>query len=266
MAQLVESTRGLFTKEIPPDRLAYEVKQFVGQNVTRVNRVVVLASDEAGDMAFEHLRLWLNKAQKLRLGHRIGPSYSDSLRMLGEPSRRQTLLRSVEASFARYGDDLVTKVEVVVGRGLSLGWEPGRVALELTGTEGPLEGQALWKALRISNTELMRQYNLSGLEAIRRAAKVRPTLLKRLVEHVNDDGEPTDDKVGKDSIRLHGQVRTIDGMFSDSLSGQLFSIPPGRPNDRSVLTPWDALWGFPPLVDPEGASVIRSFVPGQDIT
>jgi hypothetical protein len=66
-------------------------------------------------------------------------------------------------------------------------------------------------------------------------------MLKRLVSTF-------DSKTGRDSIRVHGQVRPVRDPFFDG--NRYYQAPPNRPNDREVLVPHRAEWGerVPPLV------------------
>jgi hypothetical protein len=81
--------------------------------------------------------------------------------------------------------------------------------------------------------------------------------MQQWVEMVGEDGQPYDDRVGVDSLAMHGQVADVDEEFtmpakapngqpvSDSLVEESWEFPPNRPNDRAVLAPWRQEWGVP---------------------
>jgi hypothetical protein len=66
-------------------------------------------------------------------------------------------------------------------------------------------------------------------------------MLKRLVSTF-------DSKTGRDSIRVHGQVRPVREMFFDGT--RYYMAPPNRPYDRELLVPHRPEWGerLPALV------------------
>jgi hypothetical protein len=79
-------------------------------------------------------------------------------------------------------------------------------------------------------------------------------LMMRWTEHVDDeDGEPLDNRVGEDSIYMHGQLARPGGIFRmppdadvhESLLEGAWFHPPNRANDRGVLAPWRSHWGIP---------------------
>lgn len=103
-----------------------------------------------------------------------------------------------------------------------------------------------WQAERIVRTECSWAYNSSTADSLKEAAQDVPELRQRWVEHCDDEsGQPNDDRVGEDSIALHGQVVATGKPFHAPPwitwpKGQekVFYFPPSRPNDRACLFPW----------------------------
>lgn len=97
-------------------------------------------------------------------------------------------------------------------------------------------------------------FNGAHHAAIQEAAVELPDLQMRWSEHVDDaTGQPFDDRVGADSLALHGQVAPPGGFFtmpvdpdvSPTLWGRSWMFPPNRANDRAALAPWRPTWGIP---------------------
>lgn len=101
-------------------------------------------------------------------------------------------------------------------------------------------------------------YARGATEGIVAQAQAMPDLRQRWCEHVADDsGAPLDDRVGVDSLAMHGQVVPPGGLFtqppeapdgqevSDSLVLQTWPHPPNRPNDRAVVQAWRPHWKVP---------------------
>jgi hypothetical protein len=111
-----------------------------------------------------------------------------------------------------------------------------------------------WKVERVARTETSRAFNAAQDEGIKELADELPGLTSRWTEYVDDlTGEPLDDRVGDDSLVLHGQLQGEDGLFimpDDPLApvamiGMTWEAPPNRPNCRAVLLPWMPDWGIP---------------------
>lgn len=161
--------------------------------------------------------------------------------------RASSMMEAIEGSMARYGASLVQKMEQSMAHSL----------LTSVSTDEAIEGvrevagNQFWEAERIVRTEQSYAFNSTHADGIEEVAKLDDEIWSRWVEYVSDDGVPLDDRVGADSIALHGQVTRPGGLFtmpddpdvSDSLIGQSWYFPPDRPNDRSVLTAWRRDWG-----------------------
>jgi hypothetical protein len=112
------------------------------------------------------------------------------------------------------------------------------------------------------NTEMAYAYNATHRDGILECAEEVPEMMQQWLEFCDESGEPLDDRVGVDSIAMHGQVAPAGGMFYmprtapfpnakgetevyHKLVGMSWEFPPNRPNDRSVLSPWMKDWGVP---------------------
>lgn len=111
-----------------------------------------------------------------------------------------------------------------------------------------------WRVERTLRTETSFAFNQAQVASIRALEDEYPDVMQRWTEMVNDlSGEPMDNRVGQDSLVLHGQVARVGNSFvmpSDprapaSMIGSEWLHPPNRPNDRAVLMPWRRGWGIP---------------------
>lgn len=168
--------------------------------------------------------------------------------------KTSSLLRVHERSMARYGTSLVRRFESALGTSLGQG-ESQTQAIDRISDLG---GMAWYGAERIVRTEMSFAASASAREAAdEQAEELDGDMWSRWTEHVNDAGAPLDERVGVDSMAMHGQVASPGGMFtqppmspsgrlvSESLIGEQWACPPNRPNDRAVLVPWRASWGIP---------------------
>jgi hypothetical protein len=140
-------------------------------------------------------------------------------------------------------------------RGLRASFEKLTDPRHLVSLSGELMDQQAWRIERLVRTETSYAYNLAQAAAL----KAFPTepgsmLWGRWTERVDDlSGKPLDKRVAEDSLVLHGQVARPGGVFtmpadsrvSSRLAGKSWAHPPNRPNDRSVLLPWQRHWGVP---------------------
>jgi len=161
--------------------------------------------------------------------------------------RRTSLLRMHEGSMARYGGRLVGDMEDQMAVSVTMGETIGDAVDRIQ----QVAQNEWWQAERIARTETLWAYNATHADGIKEVATRMPQLMMRWTEHVSDDGAPLDDRVGEDSIVMHGQVAPPGGLFtmppdpraSQSLWYKSWDHPPNRPNDRAVLVPWNSTWG-----------------------
>ncbi len=108
--------------------------------------------------------------------------------------------------------------------------------------------------VRLSRNEASAAFNQARADGIRVLARDDRRIMKRWTEMVDDvTGRPMDNRVGIDSIVLHGQVQPSGNAFKmppdprapAKMRGKEWAHPPNRPNDRAILLPWMPEWGIP---------------------
>jgi hypothetical protein len=104
-----------------------------------------------------------------------------------------------------------------------------------------------WRMERIARTQGNLAYNKAAQALAARARERKPKVMLRWTELVDDaTGAPLDNRVGVDSLIMHGQLAAPGAVFvmppvaraPAYLLGKAWSSPPNRPNDRAVLVPW----------------------------
>jgi hypothetical protein len=172
--------------------------------------------------------------------------------------RASTLLRANQTSFSRYGVNVVEKVE----KQMAVSMLKGETPSDVVDTIAETIGGEWWQGDRIVRTEMAYAYNSTHRDGIAESAEDMPGLMMRWEEHCDDGGSPLDDRVGVDSIAMHGQVAKPGDLFimpatapfpdekgrtavPEALVGRSWSFPPNRPHDRAVISPWMADWGVP---------------------
>lgn len=175
-----------------------------------------------------------------------------------------SVLQLHETSMARYGASVVQSFEQQIAAGLATG-EPQHQIIDRVQRTADLRWSG---AERIVRTELSGAYNgTARAVADSQAAELGGDMWTQWSEHV-EGGVKLDDRVGVDSLAMHGQVAPPGGVFvqpptapsggkevSASLVGEEWTHPPNRPNDRAVLVPWRQHWGLPGWVWREGRRV-----------
>jgi len=145
---------------------------------------------------------------------------------------------------------IASDIQDVIRRGIVREHTVGET---LGNVDAMLEG-SWWRIDRIARTESSYAYSSVADEGVKALAKESPDIGKRWVEHVSDTtGAPLDNRVALDSIVMHGQVTTANGVFTmpnddrvdARMWGMSWDFPPNRPNDRSVLEVFSPRWGVP---------------------
>lgn len=163
--------------------------------------------------------------------------------------RRSSLLRQHETSMRNYGTKLIGAMETDTAQGLLNGETNDQVISRIEKTAG----NEWWQSERIVRTETAYALNATHADGLAAAAQELSDLEMRWCEHVSDaTDEPLDNRVGEDSVILHGQVARPGSLFvmppgadvGRSLAGGTWPFPPNRPNDRAVLAPWRPGWGI----------------------
>lgn len=163
-------------------------------------------------------------------------------------------LAEVERLRSESARGVSAEISAQTWRGLRASFEKQVDPRHLIVLAGELMDQQSWRVERLVRTETSYAYNLAQAAAL----KAYPTepgelLWGRWTERVDDlSGKPLDKKVAEDSLVLHGQVARPGGVFTmpddpraGKLAGRSWAHPPNRPNDRSVLLPWQRHWGVP---------------------
>lgn len=119
-----------------------------------------------------------------------------------------------------------------------------------------------WRVASIAKTEASLAYNAAQSDGIAALAEEVPDLMMQWIEHVDlETLAPLDDRVGKDSIALHGQVKMPHSRFHmpDSgpkyFRGDSWDFPPNRPHDRAIIVPWKKDWGTKAWIYRNGSKV-----------
>lgn len=216
---------------------------------------------ELGDLSLEAqkeslrgLASGLTKLEKDFVGSEVTLPIEEAARFRGVIDKRRTsLLKMHKDSMARYGARAVTDMEDA----LSVSLISGETPLEAVERVREVIDVEWWQAERIVRTETAWAYNATHRDGIVESAEELPGLMMQWNEYVDEQGNPQDNRVGVDSLAMHGQVTDVDGEFimppkapdgtpvSPSLVGESWEFPPNRPNDRAVLVPWRAEWGVP---------------------
>jgi len=173
--------------------------------------------------------------------------------------KRDTLLRMHETSMAKYTAENVGKMEEAMGVSLASG-DTMEDVINRVVDAGAGEW---WRGERIVRTELSYASNATAAAGILDAAGDLPGMMMRWSEHCDDESyAPLDDRVGVDSIAMHGQIARAGGEFfmpdtapapdmkgrtevPAGLVGLSWEFPPNRPNDRAVIQAWRKEWGVP---------------------
>lgn len=181
------------------------------------------------------------------------------LRLRNEQNAAAMMVRNVEAAESALAMSLVT--------GETLGEATERVM--------DVMDEQWWQAERVVRTETMTAFAATQADGVKAAADELPDLMLRWCEHVDDAGNPLDDRVDDDSLVMHGQVAPAGGMFvwpddfADVVGGdpkrvkrlERFrgwrGLPVLRPNGREALQPWRPHWGVPAWQWVDGERVDR---------
>lgn len=170
--------------------------------------------------------------------------------LLRDASRHGLLPGRVQTSMGRYGARLVSAMEEGLAQSIIQN-ETLDGAIDRIVDVADLNW---WQAERIARTESAYAWNSAHADAIEDAATDLPDLWMRWSEHVSDaTGAALDNRVGPDSVALHGQVAPPGGEFTMPTAelvdakwwGLKFEFPPNRPHDRAALAPVRPHWGVP---------------------
>lgn len=173
--------------------------------------------------------------------------------------RKTSLLAQNRTSMTNYGVGVVRKIEDNLAVSLASG-ATNAEAIERVAKTADVE---FWRAERIIRTEQSWAAHSVIADGIRASSEAIGELYMRWTELVTDDGHPLDDRVGADSVAMHGQVALPGGEFtmpdsarsvhirtrfgksrvSEDMLGESWPHPPNRPHDRATIVPWRPQWG-----------------------
>lgn len=239
---------------------AHQHRMVLAQVIEGERYVTRRMKGELGDAAFDArsdvmnaLTRDLSRLEKKFTGTAPVLPIEDVARFQGVLDKRSTsLLARHDTSLDKYGKRTVVKIEGELSKSLLMGESPNQAIDRVSEV---IDGQ-WWEAERIVRTELMHASNATQADAIADSRKVMPDIMMQWVEMVSDRGSPLDDRVGVDSLALHGQVTAPGRPFtcparapngktvSDSLAYEEIDHPPNRPNDRATIVPWRPGWGI----------------------
>ena len=164
--------------------------------------------------------------------------------------RRFGLVENNKATFQRFGQQLSQTSRQQMSVSLAL----GETATEAIDRLRQSSDEEWWQGERIVVTESARAFNTAHADSIELVGRDIRDMMKRWTELVDDrTGEPLDNRVGLDSMVLHGQVTAMDGVFVMPPDPRIkprywnnrWASSPNRPNDRSITMPWRPGWGVP---------------------
>lgn len=155
-----------------------------------------------------------------------------------------SLLTRYQLQSRTWTPSAIANVERVLTSSSMIGQGTERV---VTDVQAALDTER-WKAERIVRTETAYAHGTAKLAAMTETAKeLKIKLYKRLIENVSN-GRGLDDRIGDDSLLIHGQTVPLDKPFTfkkrvrGAWQTVAFMHPPNRPNDRAVVIPWDPEW------------------------
>lgn len=154
----------------------------------------------------------------------------------------------------------------VIDRLKSIPRDAMRVADVLAEVSSALDDK-WWMIERDVKTRTAYVFNQAQKEAIQELADsgTIPDVQSRWTELVDETtGDPLDDRVGNDSLVLHGQLAGENGAFTmpndptapQKMVGQSWDHPPNRPRDRAIILPWAPGWGIDKVYKVSGTAKI----------
>lgn len=153
----------------------------------------------------------------------------------------RSLLRRNQAVSQSWSMTAVAAMEKKLAIGAMTGKTLGELTQDVIGAGGILDDEQ-WKAERIVRTEVAYAHGAAKYSAMSKTnEELDEPLWKMLIATF-------DDRIGDDSILVHGQLVPMDRPFAykhkraGSWVVTEYMFPPNRPNDREVMIPWDPSW------------------------
>lgn len=207
-------------------------------------------------------RLSTAVGSELRAGARTAAaeslqSLNAALRSMGVRTMTDMQIRAIVAKRAKMLADAQSKTMASVARDITANLQKkilesrADTVSELLAELDEYGAAEEWRIARLANTETSYAYNIVRADAIDAM-----DFQQRWTELVDDaSGQPLDNRVGEDSLIMHGQLADAEGLFTmpedeaemagGYMAGESWSCPPNRPNDRAILMPWAKGWGVP---------------------
>lgn len=174
---------------------------------------------------------------------------SDILADRVQMERRRRRLRELRAATRESLKSQALQISSSLQTRLQQATIQGMTKREVLGVLEETADHEFWRIERLTRTRAAMAYNAAQLDGIEALGDEYDDIYGRWVEHVDDrTWEPMDDRVGKDSIALHGQVQRPGDVFVMPASGPgegSWFHPPNRPNDRAIIMPWRKEWQIP---------------------
>jgi hypothetical protein len=208
-------------------------------------------SKEAQTEAIRSFAAALEKLESAYTGAAVPIRIDEAHRMSSLILKRRDELEDMhQKSVARWGARLFENVH----EELAVSMVSGETTEQAIARVPATAAAEWWQGERIVRTETAWAYNAAHHDSFVEAASELTDMRLRWSEHVDDDTyEPLDDRVGADSIAMHGQAVRPGQAFTmprdpevdPKMWGRSWAHPPNRPNDRAILSPWRPAWGIP---------------------
>lgn len=251
LAKMARESRNEALTPLQAQQLLAQVYAAQRKLAEQLRRGLLPVLSEAQTAGIEETDETITQLEKERTGTLVTLPLDDVAVVAALKERRRGVLdTSTTASFTRLAARLNVKAQEQLSMSLALE-ESSSDAISRLRQNADAEW---WQGERVIVTEMAKAYNSAQADSIELAAEEMGQLYKRWTELVDDaTGMPMDNRVGKDSIALHGQVTAQTGVFvmppdptvHRSFWNQRYYSSPNRPNDRSVTLPWRPSWGVP---------------------
>lgn len=263
-ARLMKMAKGVHKEPLTPlqvQQLLQQVRLALQIIAGRLHQQFMPISEEAQQEGLEQVAQTIEEQERRAFGLTVSLPLGDAAvdAALIEKRRRAFELMNA-ASYRRFGEAVAGAVEGALAGVLAIGGTPADAIEKIRETAD----ENWWQSERIIHTELPHAFNTAHSDSIALVAQQFPGMGKRWCELVDDlTGRPLDNRVGNDSLVLHGQITDVKGRFvmppdpsvHRSFWNQTYLESPNRPNDRSITMPWRPGWGVPGYLWKNGTRV-----------
>ncbi len=228
-----------------------QVRQGQMDIAKRMGEVLAAATEETKADALRGAIRNFKQLEKKFTGVATSLPVEEAARFAGVMGKNTSLIRRHSMKLmGKAGAAVVGKLE----QELALSLITGETVGDAIDRVQSVTGKSWYQSERIVRTEQAWAFNATHAEAIADSLEDMPDIMMRWTELVDDStGRPLDDRVGEDSIAMHGQLATPGGKFTMpskaivpvKMWGMSWSHPPNRPNDRATLQPWRPHWNIP---------------------